>query len=120
MSITIFTSAQVIIGRTARGTSSVKVLFNNLPGTSLGRYDVAEPYELETDGAIIETFGPRGTTTLEIIDFVELKKRFPNVTGSHLCILTGVGTDNEKCENRNCSGRCKMHSWPKYCTCEVT
>jgi hypothetical protein len=118
MSVTIFTSAaEVLVGRTPNGSSAIKVFFANLPRSTLKRYEASQPFNLETDGAILESVGPGGVV-LEIIDFDELKSLFPNTTGSHLCQLTGVGTHNEQCKNQNCPGRCTMHSWPKYCSCE--
>ena len=120
MNVTIFTSAtEISISRAPTGVSLIKVLFKNLPGSTLKRHEATQPYDLQTDGAIIESFGPGGVT-LEIIDFNGLKSRFPNTTGSHLCHLTGVGTGNEQCQDQNCPGKCKMHPWPKYCSCEAS
>jgi hypothetical protein len=118
MNVTIFTWAtEVSISRAPGGDSTIIVLFKDLPGGTLKRYEASQPFDLQTDGAVIESFGPGGVT-LEIIDFNELKSRFPNTTGSHLCHVTG-GTGNEQCKNRNCPGKCKIHFWPKHCSCEA-
>jgi hypothetical protein len=114
------------------GRTYVKVLFHDQPGgDSLRDYAVPEPFELETDGAIIQ---PNGWFTLIarspeiaperkilwIIDLREFKSLFPGTaTGDHLCIVAGIGTDNERCVSDNCPHPCKMHVYPGiFCSCD--
>jgi hypothetical protein len=126
MNVTFFTTAQVVISPGPGGSTEVKVLFSNVLQGSLAKYSVNVPYQLETDGAVIESYGPGGVT-LEIIDINEFKSRFPDhvaanvrlANATHFCRLTGVGTGKESCVSQNCdSGVCNMHAYPKYCSCD--
>jgi hypothetical protein len=84
MSVTLFTSAAVKISRMGEVTD-IKAFFGGSVGGSLKKYVEEEPFQLETDGAVIESRG-KGGTTLEIIDFQEFKSRFPELpTGTHFC-----------------------------------
>jgi hypothetical protein len=117
------------------GRTYVKVLFHDQPGHEFPRdYAVPEPFELETDGAIIQPNGwlpftpfiarwpeiVREGNILWIIDLREFKARFPaTATGDHFCIVAGIGTDNERCVSDNCPHPCKMHVYPGiFCSCD--
>jgi len=117
-------------GRTDR--TDVKVFFLDRPGyEARRRYSIPEPFQLETDGAIIQSNGwlpfiarrPRGhwgRKILWIIDFLEFKSYFPErATGTHFCRVAGIGTDNEHCVSDNCPRPCKMHVYPEiFCSCD--
>jgi hypothetical protein len=119
MSVTVFTSARVKIGRSKEFTS-IEAFFGGWKPEGLGKYLAEEPFHLVTDGAVIESKG-KGGTTLEIIDFEEFKSRFPQLaTGSHFCVVSGIGTGKQHCVPRNCPdpGVCTLQPWPIYCTCD--
>jgi hypothetical protein len=121
MTVTLVTSASVEMRRIDNRTD-VKALFipriPEQPAPPKTTHVPPEPFLLETNGAIIESAHPEGKR-LEIIDFYEFKSRFPQYrTGSHFCYLTGVGTDDERCDDRDCSGVCVLHPNPKFCSCD--
>jgi hypothetical protein len=118
MRVTVLTAAPVSMKQLGNRTD-VQVLFApSLRYSGKKQYVLPESFQLETNGAIIESIDPPGKT-LEIIDFDEFKSRFPrHATGTHFCYLTGVGTAEERCDDRECSGICTMHPNPKYCSCD--
>jgi hypothetical protein len=96
----------------------IKALFGDGKGGRLKKYVETEPFQLETDGALIESKGKSGTT-LEIIGFQEFKSRFPKLaTGTHFCHVSGIGTGKEHCLPGDCPGVCTLHAWPVYCSCD--
>jgi hypothetical protein len=95
VNLTLFTRApHVVISPPDpnRNQRNVEVFFRGKPPQSLEKYLIEQPWQLETDGAVIESRG-QGGITLEIIDFGEFKSRFHALAaGSHFCELKGVGT----------------------------
>jgi dipeptidyl aminopeptidase/acylaminoacyl peptidase len=77
MNVTIISSGKVTITQAANGENQVKVEVGG-SGGRLQRHTTAKPYSLETNGAIVESFGPAGVT-LEILDYSEYQQRFPQL-----------------------------------------
>jgi hypothetical protein len=77
----------------------------------LKKYHYPRPVKLETNGGIIETFGPLGVT-LEIISHDEARTRFPDFVpidvqdGGLGCSLVYDEYGRPKCGKVFCSGSC--------------
>jgi hypothetical protein len=96
----------------------IEAFFGDWKTKDLRKYVAEKPFQLQTDGAVIESKG-KGGTTLEIIDFQEFKSRFPGLaTGTHFCVVSGIGTGKQHCVPGNCPGVCTLQPWPIYCTCD--
>src|SRR5262249_48311795 len=122
------TSASVETGR-SDNRPDFKFIFPPQPQPAREKtlYLLPEPFQLETNGAIININTAQIPVNIkgdwskvwEIVDFHEFKVRFPGYrSGTHFCYLTGVGTKHEGCDDRNCSGICNMNDYPKFCSCD--
>jgi hypothetical protein len=117
MSVTIFTSGHFERTDMPNGGSDIKVFFAGYSGNSLARYTPKEPFRLETDGVIFEFWG-QGGLALDIISQSDFKRISGETSDDGGCHVIGYGTDDVKCENHSCSGKCKLRRYPLRCSCE--
>jgi len=124
MNVTIIRSGKVTLSQAANGENQVKVEVGG-SGGRLQRHTTAQPYSLETNGAIVESFGPGGVT-LEILDYSEYQQRFPQwaaADSAHAAAGFWVLKQNPNgtyyCEKGTCTGSCTLYNFPVRCSCSL-